>query len=472
MFKKALTLTTVEVILPILLAGIPWLLYAPNYGVAILYKHDVYYNNQTSTLSFSNPTQAHSYYPLTYVFSLVSSLVTGAPFIVEWVLPQIVTVVLFSIALVLFLRNFGGIPAMLVFTAISANIVNPVPGQLWFRSIAEWAYVCLLCMLTLKRAREAGKVIIFTILSIAVVLSDEGVVTYTILLMLLLTIAFAGGTRRNKIRYVMILGLIYLFYSLVTEIVGVTYYGSYLSVATSALESIFGFSNYGFSTHIIQSGYSGIQVVLQEFGYLALFVIIPLILFVGTIARPRYFLVFLPAFLVLGLGDLIRFGSVIEPSLNYASGIGSFFEQLLFPGLALAGVATLIRSGDKKLEIQNRRLVKIFYVAVVISVVTVSVFSLIPPVPASGTRITYGADTRMQDVYIPAGIVYANGFTTRSVSSIETFSTIDYLYQVQRQTSPVYELATFLPSPAQPPFNPDYPHEVLYSNGYVVLSEA
>src|SRR5271155_5284003 len=140
--KKSVVITTffiaITTIATTLLRGIPWLISLPNWPGILLFNHEVTFLPASQTVLFFNPSNVHTFFPFSYIFSRILFLQVPNPLLDEFIMPVIMEFVLLFLLTASWLRNRPASLSYFVIFAIgclSLYIFTSVDQYVWFDSI-------------------------------------------------------------------------------------------------------------------------------------------------------------------------------------------------------------------------------------------------------------------------------------------------------------------------------------------------
>ena len=445
---------------PVVLRGIPWLVQFPN-DVGMLLYNQVGLDSQSQQLLFFQPQNIHSFYPLTFSLSRMYFVIAPWPLLVEFISPLIITIVLFVSVFAIWLRNSSESQSVFVVFAFGTMILFYVSldNFLWFRTCGYWALLSALLLLRLPNAGRQRQTAIFMLLVAAMVLGDDGIVSYLMLFFLVLCGIIDKTRRADLIRKAGYFALFLIFYSGIIGYAGQLYYGNYLAIIQANFISLLS-SGVQVTSHISQVGLPIDQLLVSNAAFLIVFAIVPIYL-LRSIRATNRLVIFLPSAVLLVLGDAVKVVNSASSGFFY---LGTLFGYLLTMLLPLSILSTLFYSKESKTSRVDKMPYPKFSYLIAACVVIILILQANPIVPAG--RITQASDPRVTLTLNQASGIYLSQFSTSppSVEYISDSSTLFIGSQANSQYQVVASLGTAFLVPPHLGV-----HSVLYSNGVLFL---
>jgi hypothetical protein len=460
--RKVIAFVATVLLVRWFLPGGPQLIPFPSYKDLTLYHSEVVWNEATATMTFATSGSPHSNYPLSYVFSRVLQLLIPQPVIDEFLIGMVVTIILLSITMSIWMKKYGSTKGLFVIFGFGALILYyAVGGQLWFNSIAAFELLVLVSAFPFILTNIKRGSILFAILILAIVLSDDGIITYLVFLYMLVGLLLSSKLRPQLWRLLRVGILIQLAYQAAVALSGPIYYSAYLSTLTKEYLAFLSPSTSNLQAHISSVGLPPFQLWGLIAASLALFAVIPLFLLLYGGKMIRYMI---PAFLLLGLGDLARLSNVLTPSVYF---IGAFYIVVLYGFVPIAIFGGLHASGNFEPHHKTTQGHRNQFFAVVFVLSLVSSWFLYVPLVSYGP-VTNSTDPRISYVYLFDAQVYAARYSPgRLLGSITDFN---LLLINSSATGPPVFVGYAIGGPFWAAFNSSYPNQVYFSNSIALIT--
>lgn len=455
------------VAIPLVLSGDPWLLLDPNSQNFLLYNHEVQYSASTQTVTFFNPSSIHTYFPLSYIFARVFYVIVPSPLLVEFISPAIISSVLLGVLCVSWIKESPRQLGFLAIFAVGSLILFYVISDqwLWFRSIGSLELIVFITLFASPgRKPFTSQPTAMVFLIAAMVLGDDGVVSFAAILFLLAQYGMSARRDREYVAWAGLLAVCVVVYAFAIRFAGESYYGRYLPVLQYEVNNLLNL-NLRFSGHLAAVGLPEFQSLGLAIAFLTMFGILPLLLLwhgltVGI--RRRNFVV--PGFLI-ALGVALRISNTVTATAQYVGALYGFVLFVFVPVSVFALVRASGRGSSRPQKGGYAKSLKILTVVVFGCVLVLSTFQLNPILPHGAVASV--SDNRMRFVYLRASGLFTNEHGTSPVTVMQ-ISDISTLFVNPPAPSSDYLLTSGLPSPfAQRPSLGS--SDLLYNNGPFLL---
>lgn len=463
--RKALALVLPFVLVRwLIIAGIEFVR-LPNYQGIMLFNGDNVFDNTTGRLTFYHAQFVHSFYPLTYVLSRIFFLVVNQPLISEFVMPMAVTACLLyavlSLALSLLPQGHGmALYAVCLFAFLATEF-----SQLSFESIAIWALLVLV-VVEIGRPRQGRKATLISMLLLsAIILSNDGIVTYMALFFYALIGVFSPQSRRTNFFLLLFGGLSQLLYFNVIAFSGPIYYSTYLLVVSSLLSSLMNPNSSMFGTHISSLGLPLFQSIGLVAANVVFYMAIPGIL-VYFAYRERIDTMRLgPAIILYSAGLALRVANALIPNINYVSALYGYILFGFVPLGVLAALDARKPSPITSVPRSTRHSYQATSLLIVAGTVFLLWFSATPMIPTG--KIVSSSDPRANEINLLMaqfyGIQYGKGPLIGDIGDSNYFM-IDWSL-----AGPPLTVLFTIPGQYFVQLPPNYAGDVFYSNGITVI---
>lgn len=456
------------------LEGVPLLFPFSTWAKMILFYHEVQYDPITQSLRFFLPSNVHTFFPMSYVFSRIVYLEVPSPLVVEFVMPTTIQFLLLGILAVILFKKVSPILSSLSIYAVGIMLLyvlgtNP---QLWFKSIGFWELLVALILLAKMPEGPRGRSSIpYVLLLITMLLGDDGLYLLVISAFMISRLFLSERPKTRYIWWLGFAGLIYLAYELSISFIAASYYGSYIPALQAQLSEFLTSSSGNLNAAIGRYTTSlPFGFLLNDLSFGLLYVLIPI--FIVARIRHRGFGVrklILPG-LVLVVGLSIR----VSYSLSVLSvATDSYFFQLFEVLFAVTLFATtLTYSVDGFGTMGGTRGVWGNLSTVVIVFACVLVITLTGLTLVSGP-INNATDPRVAYSYLPSAGVFIQGYSIVPVNAHQVIGGKDLaaiFANVVPYKAPLL-LSTVLPSEFSGAAA-NLKQYVYYDNGIIFLGSA
>jgi len=448
----------------LLTQGVPWLIPYSHWTGMLLFSHTVPYPSGSQTLTLFDPSNIHTFFPLTYVFSQIYFLMVPVPLFVEFVLPVAIEVILLALLAGAWLRR---LPKELCYLAVYAVGIfsfyyAELDPFLWFRSIGAWELIVFLTLFgafgPASRTTSRSTVIIFILLLGSILLGDDGIEMIAVVAFLTSLVVLIESGRRFYSLWLGFIALMYVSYEAAINFAGSSYYGGYVPFFLAQVSDMLAFGSNA-AQQVSAHSSSLLRSIASDSAFGVVFVLIPAILLIQGIRNGIGIKRFIVPGVALVLGIVLR---VSFSSQGNGTIYGSYFFHLftlVFPVLLLALVRATSLSRKTGIRVgRDGRLLAMICV-VFVSILILAEVGQVTPVGTVNTS----ADPRVLYTYMPASGVYAQRFSAGPISSEITSDATAIFLNAPVKDSP-YILASSLP-PADSGSPPSANSDILYSNG-------
>lgn len=467
----------VVVAAPTILYGFPWLVLYPNSSRILLYNdNEAAFSILTKSFAFFNPSQIHSFFPLTYVLSRVFYLLVPSPVFVEFIAPAAITFALLSIVAITWVRQAKTIMSlhmafMVTFAIGTLSLFYVGENEylfMWFRSVGIWSFLVFLTLFSSQSdSYRRTKTIVLSFLFVSMILGDDGIVAMAAIMFLGFQALLNPKNRKQFLQWTLLALVIILGYEGAIGLEGAVYYGNYAVIMRSQFEDFLA-GNIGLSAGIGKVELSFAKEVVTLAAQAVLFVVVPIMIFLRSIQnkiRARIFV--LPGIFLLG-------GLAFQEVARHVGGYNSFsyftyFLYLFLPVTILVIIRSLPRPSILLRHRTRSRNLGLALVTVTVCVVILSTIAInsTPNLLPIG-KISNVVDARVELYYLQAGGVYASFYAETPISS-QHITDLNTLL-VNLVTNSTYVLSSPLPSPSYQPISFSS-NDVVYSNGPFVISK-
>lgn len=438
----------------------------PNYQRLVLFNADNVFDVSTEGLTFFQPSFVHSYYPLTYIFSRVFYLFVNQPMITEFVLPMAITASLMYVVVSAALTRVDQEQHLVLYSVCLLAFLAVEFSQLGFESIAIWALIVLTEteLGHSKRGREGN--LVSMLLLVVIVLSNDGVITYMVMLYYGLSYAFSPTRRRESIQLLLFGGLSQLLYFSVIAFKGPSYYSTYLPTLIRLLSSFLIPNSIAPSSHV-----SALHLPLfQSYGLIvvnaAFYLLIPGVLFGEAYRRRTESRRLIPLVVLYMAGLALRIANVLVPSVIFVS---AFYSYVLFgfvPVSIIAALGTPRRSSFRSSTGKRGSRHQAMSLGIIVATLLLLWFQATPMLPPSG-RVTSSSDPRALSINLLSAQVYGAKYGNGPL--LGELGDTNSLFTDWSLAGPPLTVLFTVPGEFFSPISTRYTGDVFYSNSIVVI---
>jgi hypothetical protein len=391
------------------------------------------------------------------------ALLVPQPLIDEFFLGMVVTLILFCVAMSIWMKNRNPLEQLFVVFAFGSMILFYAVGdQLWFNSIAMWEMLVVVAAFP-SVLRSSKGLLVFIILIFATVLSNDGSITYMILLFALIGIRSRIQPGNAIWRFLTLGILIQLFYDLIIVFVGPIYYSTYLGAFMNELLAFLSSASSGLQAHAVSLGLPLAQLYVLALANLGLFVVIPLALFV--FGGKRFLPYMSPAYLLIIIGDVARLANALTPSVNF---VGAFYILVLFGFAPMAILGGLYSTGRPYAPSNLAKSHATRFLAIICVLALISSWFTFLPLMSLGP-VHYSSDARIGDVYLFDAQVYGARYSPGVL--LGPVGDTNSLLINQSATGPPSYVGYALGGPYWKAFNASSRYDIYFANQFVVITD-